>query len=179
MVRWSFTVNWLWGFMGQYYNPCRGDAGKGGILMFTCFLWKHRSRNSSGSKVSDYGVRSPAGTKYFSFILWVQTSSGAHPTSCLMGTGGPFPGGKARSGHDADHSLHLVPRSWMSRSYTSSPPSAFMACNGTALLYLLYFFLMETWHLKDCSLVHGLLCTYTSTQRCKSIAVRVNASQLS
>jgi hypothetical protein len=27
----------------------------------------------------------------------------------------------------------LVPRSSMSRSYTSSPPSAFMACSGTAL----------------------------------------------
>jgi hypothetical protein len=26
----------------------------------------------------------------------------------------------------------------MSRSYTSSPPSAFMACNGTALLLLFY-----------------------------------------
>jgi hypothetical protein len=32
------------------------------------------------------------------------------------------PGVKARPGRDADHSLHLVPRSWMSRSYTSSPP---------------------------------------------------------
>jgi hypothetical protein len=29
---------------------------------------------------------------------------------------------------------HLIPRSWMSRSYTSSPPSASMACSGTALL---------------------------------------------
>jgi hypothetical protein len=29
---------------------------------------------------------------------------------------------------------HLVPRSWMSRSYTSSPRSASMACRGTALL---------------------------------------------
>jgi hypothetical protein len=38
-----------------------------------------------------------------------------------MGTGGPFPGGKARPGRDADHSPHLVPRSRMSRSYTFSP----------------------------------------------------------
>jgi hypothetical protein len=30
--------------------------------------------------------------------------SRAHPASCPMGTGGPFPGGKARSGRDADHS---------------------------------------------------------------------------
>jgi hypothetical protein len=69
------------------------------------------SRVSSGSIVSDYGlddraigVRSPAGAKDFSFSLCVQTGSGAHPASCIMGTGGPFPGGKARPGRDADHS---------------------------------------------------------------------------
>jgi hypothetical protein len=62
--------------------------------------------------VSDYGlddweigVRSTAGAKDFSSSLCVQTSSGAHPASCTTGTGGPFPGGKARLGRDADHSL--------------------------------------------------------------------------
>jgi hypothetical protein len=66
---------------------------------------------SSGSIVSDYGlddrvvgVQSPAGAKDFSPILCVQTGSGAHPDSCQMGTGGPFPGSKARPGRDADHS---------------------------------------------------------------------------
>jgi hypothetical protein len=61
--------------------------------------------------VSDYwlndranGVRSPAGAKDVSSVLCVQTGPGAHPTSCPMGTGGPFPRGKARPGHDADHS---------------------------------------------------------------------------
>jgi hypothetical protein len=61
--------------------------------------------------VSDYGlddrangVRSPAGAKDFSSNLCVQTCSGAHPASSPMGTGGPFPGGKARPGRDADHS---------------------------------------------------------------------------
>jgi hypothetical protein len=34
----------------------------------------------------------------------------AHPASYPMGTG-PFPGGKARPGRDANHSPHLVPRS--------------------------------------------------------------------
>jgi hypothetical protein len=70
-----------------------------------------RSPVSSGSIVSDYGlddraieVRSPAETKDFSSILCVQTGSGAHPASCPMGTGGPFPRGKARPGRDADHS---------------------------------------------------------------------------
>jgi hypothetical protein len=69
------------------------------------------SRDGSGSIVSDYGlddlaieVRSPAGSKDFSPILCVQTGSGALPASCTMGTGSPFPGGKARPGLNADHS---------------------------------------------------------------------------
>jgi hypothetical protein len=37
--------------------------------------------------------------------LCVQTGSGAHPASCTMGTGGPFPVAKARPAFDADHSL--------------------------------------------------------------------------
>jgi hypothetical protein len=64
-----------------------------------------RNRVSSGSIVSDYGLddraigfRSPAGAKDFSSILCVQTSSGAHPASCPMGPGGPFPGGKSAAG---------------------------------------------------------------------------------
>jgi hypothetical protein len=71
----------------------------------------HRSRVSSVSIVSgcglddlEIGVRSPAGAKDFSSNLCVQTGSGAHPASCTMGTGGPFPGDKARPGRDADHS---------------------------------------------------------------------------
>jgi hypothetical protein len=61
--------------------------------------------------VSDYGlddraigVRSPAGAEDFSSSLCVQTGSRAHPASCTMGTGGHFPGGKARQERDADHS---------------------------------------------------------------------------
>jgi hypothetical protein len=57
----------------------------------------------------------------FSSNLCVQTGSGVHPASCTMGTGGSFPGGKARPRRDADHSPpHLMPRPWKSRSYTSS-----------------------------------------------------------
>jgi hypothetical protein len=76
-----------------------------------------RSRVSSGSIVSDYGlhdraieVRSTAGVKDVSSNLYVQTGSGAHPASCTMGIGGPFPGGKAGPGRDADHSPPIVPR---------------------------------------------------------------------
>jgi hypothetical protein len=61
--------------------------------------------------VSDYrlddraiGVRFPAGAEDFSSSLCVQTGSGVHPASSTMGTGGPFPGSKARPGRDADHS---------------------------------------------------------------------------
>jgi hypothetical protein len=66
---------------------------------------KSEEPGSSGSIVSDYGlddraieVRSPAGARDFSSILYVQTGSGAHPFSCTMGTGGPFSGGKSAAG---------------------------------------------------------------------------------
>jgi hypothetical protein len=84
---------------------------------------------SSGSTVSDYGlddraigVRSPAGAKDFSSSLCVQTGSGAHPASCTMGTGVLSPGVKRGRGVTLTTHPHLVPRSWMSRSHTSSPP---------------------------------------------------------
>jgi hypothetical protein len=61
--------------------------------------------------VSDYGlddraieVPSPTGAEDFSSSPCGQTGSGAHPASYPMGTGGSFPGGKARPGRDADHS---------------------------------------------------------------------------
>jgi hypothetical protein len=73
--------------------------------------------SSSVSTVSGYGLDD----RDFSSSLCVQTGSGAHPVSCTMGTGGPFPGGKARPGRDADHSPQLVPRSRMSTSYSTSP----------------------------------------------------------
>jgi len=38
------------------------------------------------------------GAKDFSSNLCVQTGSGAHPASCTMGTGCPFPGGKSAAG---------------------------------------------------------------------------------
>jgi hypothetical protein len=58
-----------------------------------------------------------------------------------MGTGGPFPGAKCGWGVTLTTHPHLVPRSRMSRSCTSSPPSATMACSGTALLFAFYL-----WH---------------------------------
>jgi hypothetical protein len=80
-------------------------------VLYFQLLFSRAEPGSSGSIVSDYGlddraigVRSSAGVKDFSCSLCVQTGSGAHPASCTMSTGGPFPGGKARPGRDADHS---------------------------------------------------------------------------
>jgi hypothetical protein len=86
---------------------------------------------SSVSIVSGYGlydraieVRSPAEAKRIFPVACVQIGSGAHPASCKMGTGGHFPGAKARWSVMLITHPHLVPRSRMSRSYTSSPPQA-------------------------------------------------------
>jgi hypothetical protein len=69
------------------------------------------NRSSSVSIVSDYGlddraieVRSSKEAEDFSSSPYVQTGSGAHPASYPIGTGGPFPGSKARLGRDAAHS---------------------------------------------------------------------------
>jgi hypothetical protein len=69
------------------------------------------SQGSSVTIMSDYGledrvigVQSPTEAKDFSSSLCVQTGSGAHPASCPIGTGGPFPRSKERSWHNADHS---------------------------------------------------------------------------
>jgi hypothetical protein len=85
-------------------------------------------RSSSVSIVSDYGlddraigVRSPAGAKDFSSNLCVQTGSKAYPASCTMGTGGLFPGENRGRVVTVTTHFHLVSRSGMSRSYTSSP----------------------------------------------------------
>jgi hypothetical protein len=87
------------------------------------------SRGSSVSIVSDYGldnraigVRSPAQAKDVSSNLCVQTGSEAHPASCTLGTGGPFRGAKRGRGVTLTTHPHLVPKSRMGRSYTSSPP---------------------------------------------------------
>jgi hypothetical protein len=59
--------------------------------------------------------------RIFSLASCVQASYEAHPASCTLGTRGPLPGGKARTGRDANHSPHLVSWSRMSRDYTSFP----------------------------------------------------------
>jgi hypothetical protein len=67
--------------------------------------------SSSVIIVSAYGlydraieVRSLVEVKDFSSNLCVQTGCGAHPASCTVGIGGPFPGAKERPGRNVDHS---------------------------------------------------------------------------
>jgi hypothetical protein len=114
----------------QFFLVCYVGTNTERLCVELCeFMQCHGEKGSSVSIVSGYGlddwaieVRSPAEAKDFSFSLYVVTGSGAHSASCPMGTGAPFPGAKARPGRDADHSPHLLPRSNMSRSYTSSHP---------------------------------------------------------
>jgi hypothetical protein len=93
------------------------------LVVIICPNHLNRSRGSSVTIVSDNGldawvieVRSQAETRGFSSNLCVQIGSGAHP-ACY-----PVPG-VISSGvkRDVDHSPHLVPKSWMSRSYTPLP----------------------------------------------------------
>jgi hypothetical protein len=77
------------------------------VIYYCIYIW-NRSRGSSVSTVSDYGLDDrgsiPTEAEDFSSSPCVQTGSGAHPASYQMGTGGSFPGSKARPGRDADHS---------------------------------------------------------------------------
>jgi hypothetical protein len=72
-------------------------------MVLTSLSW-----GSSVSIVTDYGLDDwgsiSTEAEDFSSSLCDQTGSGAHPASCPMGTGGSFPGGKARPARDADHS---------------------------------------------------------------------------
>jgi hypothetical protein len=65
----------------------------------------------------------PDRDRIFPLSRCVQTDSGADPASCTMGTGSPFPGGKARPVRDADHSPSNAEVK-NSRSYTSLSPQA-------------------------------------------------------
>jgi hypothetical protein len=95
-----FSLNYL----AEFYPQNMGGGLHGTIMLLG-------SQGSSVSIVSGYGldnwaidVRSPAEAREFSSSLCDQTGSGAYPASCTMGTEGPFPRSKVRSGRDTDHS---------------------------------------------------------------------------
>jgi hypothetical protein len=117
------------------------------------YLIKTKSRGSSGSIVSDYGlddqeieVRSPTGAEDFSSNPCIQTGSGAHPASYPMGTGGPFPFGKAWPGRDANHSPPSsaeVKYEW--ELYLLFPHAPPWHVAGQLYLYL-YLLIKTKWH---------------------------------
>jgi hypothetical protein len=74
--------------------------------------------------------------KDFSSSLCVQTGSGAHPVFCTLVSRVLSPGLKRGRGVTLTTHPHLVPRSRMSRGYTS-PPSASVARSGTALAFIM------------------------------------------
>jgi hypothetical protein len=101
--------------------------------------------------VSGYGlddraveVRFPAEEKDFSFSLCIQTGSGAHPAQWVSGV--LSLGLTCGRGVTLTTHAHLVLRLRMSGSYTSCrkqveaihplPPSASVACSGTALAFI-------------------------------------------
>jgi hypothetical protein len=83
------------------------------------------------------GVRSPTEAEDVSYNLCVQNGSGAQPAPYTMGTGGSFPGDKARSGRYSYYSPLLVLRLRKSRSYTSSHPNGPL-WNVKGQFYLFY-----------------------------------------
>jgi hypothetical protein len=99
-----------------------------------------RSRVSSGGIVSDYGlddrasgVRFPVGQRIFPLSSVSRPALRPTQPPVQLVPGVLSPGVKRGRGVMLTTHPHLVPRSRMSRSYTSSPPSASMACSRTAL----------------------------------------------
>jgi hypothetical protein len=117
----------------------------GAVGFFTRLSRVCRSRGSSVSIVSDYALDDwgsiPGGGKGFFLHPLCPDRLWGPPSLLYNGYWGSFARGKARPGVTLTTHPHLVPRSRMDRSYTSSPPSASMTCSGTALLC----FVMCTW----------------------------------
>jgi hypothetical protein len=105
------------------------------------------SRHSSVCVVSGYGLSrlDPRHRRKIFPLASVQTSSGLTQPCIQWVPGVLFPGLKSGRGVTLTNHPHLVPRLRMSRSYTSSPPSAFVACSGTAfaltihIIWYVYF----------------------------------------
>jgi hypothetical protein len=87
----------------------------------------------------------------FSLLQIIQTSSGVHPTSYPMGTGGSFPGGKAAE-READHSpicLHGIVlkfvehRSNFTLSYLSAVCISMVTDSESACLYYIFLCILR------------------------------------
>jgi hypothetical protein len=122
---------WLISLMDGCCCSCRWESQTVSLNCSHCssHRWYIVSLDSSASIECGYGlddrafeVWSPVEATNFSSNRCVQTGSGAKPHSCTMGT--VALSRPVNRGRDVTLTTHpyLVPRSWMSRSSTSSPP---------------------------------------------------------
>jgi hypothetical protein len=102
---------------------------------FSIYVWLQIGRPGDPGSISGRGSR-------FSSNLCVQTGTGAHLSSCTMGTGGSFPVVKGDRRVTLTTHPHLVSRSRMSRSYTSSPP-----CASIGVLWDYLFLLINMYYI--------------------------------
>jgi hypothetical protein len=108
------------------------------------YFKKFKLHNCACSTDWATAVRFRAEAKFFPLVSVSSPNLRPTPASYAMGIWGPFPRVKARLGRDADHSLNLVPRSRMSRSYTTFPLVAYMVVAGQ--LYVTWQFLAVSRH---------------------------------
>jgi hypothetical protein len=130
--------------------------------MFVCI---YGSQSSSVSVASYYGldnqvigVRLSAEGKNFPLVSVSRPALG--PTQPPIQW---VPAVKRGRGMTLTTHPHLVLRSKMSRSYTSSPPSTSMACSGTAVLYL-YVYMYVCMYLCICVCV--CVCARARVRAC-------------
>jgi hypothetical protein len=122
------------------------------------------------------GVRSPAGAKIFSLTSMSRPALGPTQSPVQWVPGVLSPGVKRGRGVTLTTHHHLVPRSEMSRSYTSTPPQepAWRVAELLCFIWMsndlnFYMVLCENIALEqNTSLIHDLLCTCSSIKRRKT-----------
>jgi hypothetical protein len=116
-LMWSLCIKHLWAT--QPSGDACSAVGEWRCFLCLCFRVQLIMQDISAQLQTTEGP-------YCTFLHVVQTGSGAHPASYIMGTGGSFPRGKV-AGREADHSPPTsaeVNKTWI---YTSTPPYALMA----------------------------------------------------
>jgi hypothetical protein len=93
------SASGIWRIIWLYIANFHKKTYVGFIFETTVYSWGRAHMTHTVQWLDDRATedRSSTEAKDFSSNLCVQTGSGAHPASCPMGTGGPFPGGKTYS----------------------------------------------------------------------------------